>query len=76
MSALAGATATVMAPPAMADPLSTLTSAVNSVRSARCPPLQSDPFVVRAAQMAMQATSDYISHRSAAVQIGDPMPAL
>jgi hypothetical protein len=26
--------------------------------------------------MAMQATSDYISHRTAAVPTGDPMPAL
>jgi uncharacterized protein YkwD len=69
--------ATVMAPPAMADPLSTLTSAVDSVRSAsQCPPLRSDPLVERGAQMAMQATSDYISHRSAAVPFTDPMPAL
>jgi hypothetical protein len=77
MSALIGATATVLAPAAMADPQSTLTRAVDSVRSgSRCPPLRSDPFVVRAAQMAMQATSDYISHRTAAVPTGDPMPAL
>jgi uncharacterized protein YkwD len=69
--------ATVMATPAMADPRSTLTSAVDSVRSAsQCPPLRSDPLVERAAQMAMQATSDYISHRSAAVPFTDPMPAL
>jgi len=77
ISALAGPMATVMATPAMADPRSTLTSAVDSVRSAsQCPPLRSDPLVERAAQMAMQATSDYISHRSAAVPFTDPMPAL
>jgi hypothetical protein len=77
ISALAVATATVMAPPVMADPGSTLTSAVDTVRSAsQCPPLQSDPLVERAAQMATQTTSDYISHRSAAVPFTDPMPAL
>ena len=77
ISALAVATATVMAPPVMADPGSTLTIAVDTVRSAsQCPPLQSDPLVERAAQMATQTTSDYISHRSAAVPFTDPMPAL
>jgi hypothetical protein len=77
ISALGVATATVMAPPVMADPGSTLTSAVDTVRSAsQCPPLQSDPLVERAAQMATQTTSDYISHRSAAVPFTDPMPAL
>lgn len=77
ISALTIATATVMAPLVMADPVSTLTSAVDTVRSAsQCPPLQSDPLVERAAQMATQATSDYISHRSAAVPFTDPMPAL
>jgi hypothetical protein len=77
ISALAMAMATVMAPPAMADPLSTLTSAVDTVRGAsRCPSLQSDPLVERAAQMAMQATSGYINHRTAAIPFTDPMPAL
>jgi uncharacterized protein YkwD len=77
ISALAAAVATVMAPQAMADPVSTLTSAVDTVRSAsQCPPLQSDPLVERAAQMATQQTSDYVSHRSAAVPFTDPMPAL
>jgi hypothetical protein len=77
ISALFGVMATVMAPPATADTVSNLTSAVDSVRSAsRCPPLQSDPLVVRAAQMATQSLSDYIGHRSAAIPIGDPMPAL
>jgi hypothetical protein len=77
ISALGVATATVMARPVMADPGSTLTSAVDTVRSAsQCPPLQSDPLVERAAQMATQTTSDYISHRSAAVPFTDPMPAL
>jgi uncharacterized protein YkwD len=77
ISALAIATATLIAPPVMADPGSTLTNAVDTVRSAsQCPPLQSDPLVERAAQMASQATSDYISHRSAAVPFTDPMPAL
>jgi len=76
-SALAAAVATMMAPQVMADPVSTLTSAVDTVRSAsQCPPLQSDPLVVRAAQMATQQTSDYVSHRSAAVPFTDPMPAL
>jgi uncharacterized protein YkwD len=77
ISALAIAMATVIAPPAIADPLSTLTSAVDTVRGAsRCPPLQSDPRVERAAQMAMQATSGYINHRTAAIPFTDPMPAL
>ena len=77
ISALGVATATVMARPVMADPGSTLTSAVDTVRSAsQCPPLHSDPLVERAAHMATQTTSDYISHRSAAVPFTDPMPAL
>jgi uncharacterized protein YkwD len=77
ISALAAAVATVIAPHVMADPVSTLTSAVDTVRSAsQCPPLQSDPLVERAAQMATQQTSDYVSHRSAAVPFTDPMPAL
>jgi uncharacterized protein YkwD len=77
ISVLTVAAATVTAPAAAADPLSSLTSAVDSIRSAsQCPPLQSDPLVQRAAQMAMQSTSDYISHRSAAVPFTDPMPAL
>jgi hypothetical protein len=77
ISALASAVATVMAPRATAEPVSALTSAVDTVRSAsQCPPLQSDPLVERAAQMATQQTSDYVSHRSAAVPFTDPMPAL
>ena len=76
VSLLTMAAATATAPWATAD-LSSLTSAVDTIRSAsQCPPLQSDPFVQRAAEMAMQATSDYISHRSAAVPFTDPMPAL
>ena len=75
--ALIGVMATVMAPPATADTVSNLTSAVDSIRSAsQCPPLQSDPFVVRVAQMATQGLSDYTSHRSAAIPFSDPMPAL
>lgn len=77
VSALVMALAHVIAPPAMADPTSSLTSAVLTVRSAsQCPPLQPDPLIERAAQMALQATSDYVSHRSAAVPFTDPMPAL
>jgi hypothetical protein len=77
ISALAIATATVMAPRVIADPVSTLTSAVDAARSAsRCPPLQSDPLVERAAQIAMQQSSDYIGHRTATVPFTDPMPAL
>lgn len=77
ISFLTMAAATVTAPGAAADPQSSLTSAVDNIRSAsQCAPLQSDPFVQRAAQMAMQSTSDYISHRSAAVPFTDPMPAL
>jgi hypothetical protein len=77
ISALTGAMATMLAPPAMADTVANLTSAVDSVRSAsRCPPLQSDPLVLRAAQMATQRLSDYIGHRTAAIPISDPMPAL
>jgi hypothetical protein len=77
ISLLSVAATMVTAPAATADRLSSLTSAVDTVRSASsCPPLQSDPLVQRASQMAMQATSDYISHRSAAVPFTDPMPAL
>jgi hypothetical protein len=75
ISALAIATA--MAPRVIADPVSSLTSAVDAARSAsNCPPLRSDPLVERAAQIAMQQSSDYISHRSAAVPFTDPGPAL
>lgn len=62
---------------ASADPVSYLTSAVDTIRSAsQCPPLQPDPLVQRAAEMATKGTSDYVSHRSAAVPFSDPMPAL
>jgi hypothetical protein len=77
ISLLSVAATMITAPAATADALSGLTSAVDTIRSASsCPPLQSDPLVQRASQMAMQATSDYISHRSAAVPFTDPMPAL
>lgn len=77
ISALVTAAAAVMAPPLMADPESTLAQALHTARSAsQCPPLQSDPFVQRVAEMALQNTSDYISHRTAAVPFTDPMPAL
>ncbi|MDT5000775.1 MAG: hypothetical protein QOK12_2880 [Mycobacterium sp.] len=77
VSLLGAVAATVTAPAATADPLSSLTSAVDTIRGASsCPPLQPDPLVQRAAEMAMKATSDYISHRSAAVPFTDPMPAL
>ncbi|WP_161600564.1 hypothetical protein [Mycolicibacterium hodleri] len=69
--------AVVAAPVASAEPVSYLTSAVDAIRSAsQCPPLKPDPLVQRAARMATQSTSDYISHRSAAVPFSDPMPAL
>lgn len=75
--ALLSAATTVTAPTAVADSQSNLTSAVDTIRSAsRCSPLQSDPLVQRAAEMATKGTSDYISHRSAAVPFSDPMPAL
>lgn len=65
------------ASPASADPLVSLTSAVETVRSAsQCSPLQSDPLVVRAAQIATQETADYVSQRSSVVPFTDPMPAL
>lgn len=63
--------------PSAADPGSPLGQAVTAARSASaCPSLQSDPRVERVAQMANQATSDYIAHRSAAVPFTDPLPAL
>jgi hypothetical protein len=63
--------------PASAEPLPSLTSAIDSVRaSSSCSPLVSDPLVVRSAELATQETSDYLSHRSAAVPFSDPLPAL
>lgn len=60
-----------------ADSQSPLSEAITAIRSASdCPALQSDPLVERVAAMANQSTSDYISHRSAAVPFTDPMPAL
>jgi hypothetical protein len=77
ISALTGAMATVSAPPAMADTVANLTSAVDQVRSAsRCQPLQSDPLVLRVSEMATQRLTDFISHRTAEIPIDDPMPAL
>jgi hypothetical protein len=68
---------TVTAGFASADPATTLTNAVDTIRAAsQCPPLQPEPLVVRSAQMAVQETSDYISHRVAAIPFTDPMPAL
>jgi hypothetical protein len=66
------------AAPASAEPLPSLTSAIDSVRasSSTCPPLVSDPLVVRSAELATHETSDYLSHRSAAVPFSDPLPAL
>jgi hypothetical protein len=63
--------------PASAEPLPALTSAIDDVRAAStCPPLVSDPLVVRSAELAAQETSDYLSHRSAVVPFSDPLPAL
>ena len=77
ISVLSVAQAAVAAPAASAEPESNLTSAVDTIRSAsRCPPLLPDPLVQRVATMATHSTSDYISHRSAAVPFSDPMPAL
>jgi hypothetical protein len=78
VAALLATTATLAtAGPASAEPLPSLTSAIDSVRaSSTCPPLVSDPLVVRSAELATQATSDYLSHRSAAVPFSDPLPAL
>ena len=77
ISVLSVAQAAVAAPVASADPESNLTITVDAIRSAsQCPPLQPDPLVQRAAEMATTGTSDYISHRSAAVPFSDPMPAL
>jgi hypothetical protein len=78
VAALLATMATVAtAGPASAEPLPSLTSAIDSVRaSSACPPLVSDPLVVRSAELATQETSDYLSHRSAAVPFSDPLPAL
>ena len=70
-------TLTPVAPPAQADPQSSLGQAIVALRSASsCPALQSDPLVTRVAAMASQSTNDYITHRSAAVPFTDPLPAL
>ena len=77
--ALVVALATMVATtaPAQADPQSPLGQTVIAARSAStCGPLQSDPLVERVASMANQSTSDYMSHRSAAVPFTDPLPAL
>jgi hypothetical protein len=69
--------AVTTAPQSGADPTSTLTGAVQTLRTAsNCPDVQWDPLVQRGAQMANQATADYINHRNAAVPFTDPMPAL
>jgi hypothetical protein len=71
------ATALTTAPHAAADPTATLTQALVTVRAAsNCPATQWDPLVQRGAQMANQATSDYVNQRSAAVPFTDPLPAL
>lgn len=71
------AAALTTAPRAVADPTATLMQAVLTVRAAsKCPATQWDPLVQRGAQMANQATSDYINQRSAAVPFTDPLPAL
>jgi hypothetical protein len=65
------------APRCAADPTSTLTQAGSSARAASsCPALEWNSQVQRAAQLANQSTSDYISFRSGAVPFTDPMPAL
>jgi len=78
IAALAGfllAASAQMSSPASAEPETSLTSAVDAARGS-CPPLRSDPLVVRAAQLANRGTADYITHRSAASPVSDPMPAL
>lgn len=73
----AGVVVLATAAPASAEPLPSLTSAIDSVRgSSDCPPLVSDPLVVRSAEMATKETSDYLNHRSAQVPFTDPLPAL
>ncbi|MCA2276889.1 hypothetical protein JF780_26595 [Mycobacterium intracellulare] len=77
ISALVTVTATVMAASVIADPVSTLAQAVQSLRSgSQCPPLQSDPLVQRVTEMATQNTSDWINHHNVEVPFTDPMPAL
>ena len=68
----------IVASPASADPVASLTNVVDTIRSASgCPPLHADSLVMRVAEMATHATSDYIHHRTAAVPFdGDAMPAL
>jgi hypothetical protein len=72
------ATALTATPDAAADPTVTLTQAVLVARSSssKCPALQQDPLVQRGAEMANQATGDYINQRSAAVPFTDPLPVL
>jgi hypothetical protein len=61
---------------ASADPQGSLSRAVDNFRGSSCSPLQSDPLVTRAAQMANQESREYIRYRSAVVPFTDPMPAL
>ncbi|MFV8267688.1 hypothetical protein ACNQR9_32630 [Mycolicibacterium peregrinum] len=62
---------------ASADPPTNLSSAADTLRAAsQCPPLQPNPLVTRAAEMATNETSDYIAHRTAVVPFTDPVPAL
>lgn len=76
-ASLALAAALTTAPQAAADPTSTLTQAMQTLRTAsNCAAVQWDPLVQRSAQLANRATSDYIGQRSAAVPFTDPMPAL
>ena len=77
-AAVAFAASAVVASPVSADPLASLTNVVDTIRGASgCPALQADPLVMRVAEMAARATSDYIHHRTAAVPFdGDAMPAL
>lgn len=67
----------VTAPVANASPSPTVAAAVQAARGqSTCGPLRTDSLTQQVADMSIQETSDYKSHRNAAVPFTDPMPAL
>lgn len=62
--AAVASTGAVVAPPAMADPNSSLAAAIMAVRGTNCPPLRNDPTIERTADIVNRSTKGYFDMTS------------
>lgn len=66
----------MLAPPAGADTVEMLTSAVQAARSASCGPLRQDPVVQQAAENVNRSNALWLEQMSRAQPVPDAMPLL